>query len=47
MMRLRERIRRLFFVFALTPSQIDASLKLARGTAHDVIVEYWIWEDVR
>lgn len=38
------RIRSMFYYDAMPPSMIDKALMLVKGTAHDVIVSYWMWE---
>jgi len=44
MRRIYERIRKLFYEDGMSPSAIDAEMRLASGTAHGVIVGYWVYE---
>ena len=42
---MREMILRMFMCRRMPPSAIDNELGLVKGTAHDIIVEHWSWEE--
>ena len=40
----RETVWWMFKACRMSPSQIDAELRLISGTAHDIIVGFWVWD---